>query len=379
MTVVYQQTTKRLDVLEKDHQGATQKIDRLEKYHKEDIQRIRILEERNNELEEKVKQIHDDTKNRYKLLERKVEAHEQAIQENSQQFVKLNERIDFLEKRWGNLQSEIDRLKRHTSMAVLSPKQPFVHVDQVPYVEEPNSQSQLEEKILELEKDLRNLKALFDERYHNIAVHPSCVQLEELCSDMKQVKDQVGLTEEKVIDVEAAANHDRQCRLELELHFQVSLLTTYDGMFLCHISEVRKNIRVARNSDAYICSVPFYTGKNGYKMCIMVYLNGCGTGYKTHLSIFFVLMKGEYDPLLQWPFEPKVSLILVDQDHKRDLVQTFNPDPQSSSFQKPKTDLNDPKRFDEFATLSVLDDTSYVKDDVMYIKVIVDTSNISPL
>ena len=46
-------------------------------------------------------------------------------------------------------------------------------------------------------------------------------------------------------------------------------------------------------------------------MCIRAYLNGDGMGYKTHLSLFFVLMKGECDPLLKWPFENKVSMILV--------------------------------------------------------------------
>ena len=45
----------------------------------------------------------------------------------------------------------------------------------------------------------------------------------------------------------------------------------------------------------------------GYKMCIRAYLNGDGIGYKTHFSVFFVLMKGEFDPLLKWPFEYKVS------------------------------------------------------------------------
>ena len=87
-------------------------------------------------------------------------------------------------------------------------------------------------------------------------------------------------------------------------------------------------------------------------------------------------MKGEYDPLLQWPFESEVSLILVDQDHKKHLVQTFKPNAQSSSFQKPKTDMNVASGCPEFADLSILDNTSYVKDDVMYIKVIVDTSKI---
>ena len=45
---------------------------------------------------------------------------------------------------------------------------------------------------------------------------------------------------------------------------------------------------------------------NGYKMCIRAYLNGDGSGYKTHFSVFFVLMRGEFDPLLKWPFEYKV-------------------------------------------------------------------------
>ena len=47
-------------------------------------------------------------------------------------------------------------------------------------------------------------------------------------------------------------------------------------------------------------------------MCIRAYLNG--DGYKTHLSLFFVVMKGEYDALLKWPFDYKVSMILVGKE-----------------------------------------------------------------
>ena len=54
--------------------------------------------------------------------------------------------------------------------------------------------------------------------------------------------------------------------------------------------------------------------RNGYKMCIRAYLNGDGSGYKTHLSLFFVVMKGEYDALLKWPFDYKVSMILVGEE-----------------------------------------------------------------
>lgn len=46
-------------------------------------------------------------------------------------------------------------------------------------------------------------------------------------------------------------------------------------------------------------------------MCIRGYLNGDGMGYQSHLSLFFVIMRGECDPLLKWPFEHKISMILV--------------------------------------------------------------------
>lgn len=50
----------------------------------------------------------------------------------------------------------------------------------------------------------------------------------------------------------------------------------------------------------------FYTAKYGYKLCLRLYLNGDGTGKRTHLSLFIVIMKGEYDALLPWPFRNKV-------------------------------------------------------------------------
>lgn len=50
----------------------------------------------------------------------------------------------------------------------------------------------------------------------------------------------------------------------------------------------------------------FYTAKYGYKVCLRIYLNGDGTGKGTHVSLFFVVMKGDYDALLPWPFRHKV-------------------------------------------------------------------------
>ena len=161
---------------------------------------------------------------------------------------------------------------------------------------------------------------------------------------------------------------------QLTLQLQV---TSHNGTLLWRIQDVaRKRRDAVQQRGKPLYSPPFYTGCYGYKMCIRAYLNGDGSGTKTHLSLFFVLMKGEYDAHLKWPFDRKISMILVNQNQRAHLVQTFKPTPQSSSFQRPQTDMNVASGCPQFAKLSVLDDEDYVKENVMYIKCIVDTSRI---
>ena len=187
----------------------------------------------------------------------------------------------------------------------------------------------------------------------------------------------MSMIEEKVNDLEQQNTMVKVHVSELELQLQASLASTHNGSFLWRIPDVRRRRKDAiEERITSIYSPPFYTGRNGYKMCIRAYLNGDGIGFKTHLSLFFVLMRGEYDPLLKWPFEYKVSLILVDQDHRKHIVQTFKPNPDSSSFKRPTSDMNVASGCPQFSKVDVLDEKNYVKDDIMYIKCIVDVSRI---
>ena len=220
--------------------------------------------------------------------------------------------------------------------------------------------------------------------YHNsihYENHTSTVNVKAFEDKLAETNRNVQFLKEQLDTSNAKVYGDQISRYE-------EVLATYKTMFSNNtysaneeycwpISDVNEKVSDARSGNrSYIESPPFHTGRNGYKMCIRAYLNGDGSGKGTHLSIFFVLMKGEYDPLLQWPFMSTVSLILVDQDHKKDLVQTFKPHAQSSSFHRPK-DISVANGYPEFADLrSVFGSTSYVKDDVMYIKIIVDTSKI---
>ena len=123
-------------------------------------------------------------------------------------------------------------------------------------------------------------------------------------------------------------------------------------------------------------SAPFFTSQFGYRMCLRLYLNGNGSGKGTHLSFFLTIMRGEYDALLSWPFKQMVTLMLLDQDRKKDIVQCFRPDPSSPIFWKPKAEINVASGYPKFAPLSLLDNPSCSRNDTLYLKVVIDTAGL---
>ena len=111
-------------------------------------------------------------------------------------------------------------------------------------------------------------------------------------------------------------------------------------------------------------------------MCARIYLNGDGMGRGTHISVFFVVMRGQYDALLRWPFRQKVTFMLMDQDNVEHVIDAFRPDPSSSSFQRPRRETNIASGCPMFCPLTELNNHAYVRDDTMFLKIIVDTSDL---
>ena len=58
-------------------------------------------------------------------------------------------------------------------------------------------------------------------------------------------------------------------------------------------------------------SQPFYTHPQGYKLCLHVHANGFGNGRGTHVSVYAILMRGEHDQHLQWPFTGELIIELL--------------------------------------------------------------------
>ncbi|XP_046855200.1 TNF receptor-associated factor 5-like [Xenia sp. Carnegie-2017] len=106
---------------------------------------------------------------------------------------------------------------------------------------------------------------------------------------------------------------------------------SYNGTLLWKIDNFKKKRQNAINGiKTALYSVPFYSSQYGYKMCAKIYMNGDGFGKGTHLSLFFVVMKGDNDALQTWPFQKKITMMLMDQGNGDHMIDAFHSDPQSS-------------------------------------------------
>jgi TNF receptor-associated factor 2/TNF receptor-associated factor 3 len=124
-----------------------------------------------------------------------------------------------------------------------------------------------------------------------------------------------------------------------------------------------------------IYSPPFYSSPTGYKMRSRLYLHGDGNARRTHMSLFFVLMRSEYDAILKFPFNYKVTFCLYDQTPaQRHIIDSFRPDIKSNSFQRPRSEMNIASGIPKFFPLAMIqqEGNPYVRDNTIFIKVMVD-------
>lgn len=176
---------------------------------------------------------------------------------------------------------------------------------------------------------------------------------------------------EKTVRSKTADIEDRDFRLSLIEN------SNHDGTMVWKIPQFSQRMDDAKSGKyTSIFSLPFYTGRYGYKMCLRLYILGDGIGKGSYMSLFFVLMKGEFDNILQWPFTHKVTFKLINQSGGRDVVDTFQPDPMSSSFRKPKSDMNIASGCPRFVTHANLKNGGFIADDTIFIKAIIDTNTI---
>ena len=121
-------------------------------------------------------------------------------------------------------------------------------------------------------------------------------------------------------------------------------------------------------------SEPFFSS-HGYKMKVAVHLNEGPNGKSGYMGIYLILVKGDRDGTLPWPFTKKTTFYLIDQQD--DFVQRQNVEYtlvpyRQEEFQRPRQRENGGFGVERFIKHSTLRTRQYIRDHAVFIKIVVD-------
>ena len=183
----------------------------------------------------------------------------------------------------------------------------------------------------------------------------ACVMLKETNVKLNSTEAKLNNTEAKLTNTEVKLNYT-QVQLNTTAvklnNTEVKLNETQDKLdtqvFIWKINNLSKILRQAKTGEkCAIFSPPFYTARAesyGYKLKVKVYPDGFRSGEPTHLSVVIILMKGEYDAILPWPFKKKVKFTLIDQQEdpvkRENVTMQFIPGNIPECFARPTKEVN---------------------------------------
>ncbi|KAB0380010.1 hypothetical protein FD755_007794 [Muntiacus reevesi] len=187
--------------------------------------------------------------------------------------------------------------------------------------------------------------------------------------DLRPLVEAIDTVKQKITLLET---NDQRLLNKNEERFRLLESACYNGKLIWKVTDYKLKKKEALDGHTPMWLLP----------CTRAYLNGDGSGKGAHLSLYFVVMRGEFDSLLQWPFRQRVTLMLLDQSGKKNhIMETFKADPNSSSFKRPDGEMNIATGCPRFVAHSTLENAknTYIKDDTLFLKMAVDLSDLEDL
>ena len=223
-------------------------------------------------------------------------------------------------------------------------------------------------------KGMSELKESLQKELAKLKNQPSQPQFPILGGGARLKKD-VDVVKSKVTDMENKHLEVNKTVTELDLKIQLVENKTMNGELIWKIDKLDFRMAQAKlGKVTALHSAPCYTKQYEYKYCIRLYLHGDGMGRATHISIFFVVMKSDYDELLPWPLQKRVTFELINLENEANSVtETFVSNPESSSFQRPTKNMNVATGCPTFISIEEFLNGGFVKDNCAFIKATVKT------
>lgn len=149
-----------------------------------------------------------------------------------------------------------------------------------------------------------------------------------------------------------------------------------DDSFVWKISNFEASLNAAkRKGRAIMLSKPFSLWKNGYMLKIRLEFRAHPSlSSEDFMELNIVVVPGEFDPLLSWPFREKLRLRLIDQnptsEHERtNLSYLFNFERKENQCPRPLTE-KDVLEFEcAYVAIRELKNRNYIVNDTIFLMV----------
>lgn len=167
---------------------------------------------------------------------------------------------------------------------------------------------------------------------------------------------------------------------DIELKTKLYQSTTYDGTYIWKLDNLQKRyLDAVAGNVTELLTPPLYTSRFGYKFCAKLLLNGdAKPGERSqHIAIYLILMRGDFDDILSWPFRNLVKITLLNMDPKKQNIErVLIPRVELQHFHKPTKFMNNAIGFPRFCSQDSLYSEGYVRDDSLFVKIEVESATI---
>ena len=149
-------------------------------------------------------------------------------------------------------------------------------------------------------------------------------RIEELETLYEQSRAEVaGLQKANQLLVKQLEQKHKEAKDEVKQEIAVFSKDVREHLGLVPYTFIMPNFEQNKQENTKWYSPSFYTHPRGYKMCVRITANGTDFG-KDHVSIFVVMMKGEHDVYLRWPFRGEVTIKLLSQEGDKNKTKTMH-------------------------------------------------------
>ena len=245
-----------------------------------------------------------------------------------------------------HLQKEVTQLKEQNEELVKNVNDINVNINEI------------HETVNALKKEVEILKDELGQS--QIPVTGGGVRLKKDVEDLKS----------KINNIEKKNEEHSKSIVDMDLKIQLQENKTIHGEIIWKIDKIDYRMRQARSGKTVaLHSAPCYTKQYEYKYCSRLYLLGDGMGRSTHISMFVVVMKSEFDQLLAWPMRKRITFNLINLQNEDDsVIESFVSNPRSPSFQRPTNNMNVASGCPMFITIERFLSGGFIKDNCVYIK-----------